>query len=69
MPPITIAALCILVAILLLTAFNNWLPKWFCVHIGWHLAPLQKGFDGCSNTGTCPRCGKSVLQDSQGNWF
>jgi len=22
-----------------------------------------------SFTGECPRCGKSVLQDSQGGWF
>jgi ribosomal protein S27AE len=21
------------------------------------------------NNGTCPRCGKEVMQDSQGNWF
>lgn len=48
---------------------NRWLPKWFCVKLSWHLAPKTHGFDGCSNTGICPRCGKSVLQDSQGNWF
>lgn len=43
--------------------------KWFCEEMGWHLHPLSVGFDGCSQNGTCPRCGKSVLQDSQGNWF
>jgi hypothetical protein len=42
---------------------------WFCEKLGWHRAPTNVGFDGCSRTGTCPRCGKSVLQDSQGNWF
>lgn len=26
-------------------------------------------FDGCSFHATCSRCGKSVMQDSQGNWF
>lgn len=46
--------------------FNN---KWFCEKMGWHLQPLSVGFDGCSLTGNCPRCGKEVLQDSQGNWF
>jgi len=43
--------------------------EWFCTFWGWHRAPGTQGNDGCSNTGTCPVCGKSVLQDSQGNWF
>lgn len=42
---------------------------WFCSFWGWHKAPLKQGFDGCSSNGTCPRCGKFVLQDGQGNWF
>ncbi|MCK5017811.1 MAG: hypothetical protein KAS32_12180 [Candidatus Peribacteraceae bacterium] len=48
---------------------NPILPKWFCKYMGWHLAPKEVGFDGCSNTGKCPRCNESVMQDSQGNWF
>lgn len=47
--------------------FSN--NKWFCNFWGWHKAPKEKGFDGCSFTGKCPRCNKSVLQDGQGNWF
>ena len=43
--------------------------KWFCTFWGWHKAPKSQGFDGCSLNGKCPRCGKEVLQDSQGNWF
>jgi hypothetical protein len=43
--------------------------KWFCNVMGWHKAPETKGFDGCSFNGRCPRCGKRVLMDSQGNWF
>ena len=43
--------------------------KWFCNKMGWHLAPISQGFDGASFNGKCPRCGKSVMQDSQGNWF
>lgn len=43
--------------------------KWFCTFWGWHKAPNKQGFDGCSHNGVCPRCGNSVLQDSQGNWF
>lgn len=27
------------------------------------------GFDGASMGGRCPKCGRRVLQDSQGNWF
>jgi len=49
--------------------FNKYLPKWFCDHMGWHLAPNNQNFDGCSFEGVCPRCKKKVLQDSQGNWF
>ena len=68
-----ILAMCIgggLLFILVLLAFlNTWLSRWFCDHMGWHLAPKSQGFDGCSSTGRCPRCGKGVLQDSQGNWF
>jgi hypothetical protein len=48
---------------------NRFLPKWFCTHLGWHQEPKSIGFDGVSLTGICPRCEKSVLQDSQGNWF
>lgn len=43
--------------------------KFLCEKLGWHKAPLIQGFDGCSSTGICPRCGVYVLQDSQGNWF
>lgn len=42
---------------------------WFCRVLDSHKQPLEIGFDGCSMTGRCPRCGKRVLQDSQGNWF
>ena len=53
----------------LLAVFNRHLPKWFCRYLGWHLQPRQERWDGCSFSGVCPRCGKFVLQDSQGNWF
>jgi hypothetical protein len=64
---IILLVLCIIM--LILTVINNWLPKWFCEKMGWHIAPTIQGFDGCSFNGNCPRCGKRVLQDSQGNWF
>ena len=48
---------------------NRHLSVWFCDKMGWHLPPIAQGFDGCSFTGKCPRCGNDVLQDSQGNWF
>lgn len=58
-----LSVLYILVSILLaLVLFNKHLPVWFCHKMGWHLAPT-------SFTGRCSRCGKKVLQDSQGNWF
>jgi len=66
---IAIPALIVMTIAVLLAVFNNHLPKWFCDHMGWHLAPGSQGFDGCSSTGECPRCSKKVMQDSQGNWF
>lgn len=43
---------------------------WACDSFwGEHKAPSETGFDGCSATGKCSRCGKGVLQDSQGGWF
>lgn len=45
----------------------NW--KWLCKNAGWHQSPKKMGFDGCSLNGSCPRCGKDVMQDSQGNWY
>ena len=41
---------------------------WFCTFWGWHKAPHSQGFDGCSCTGNCPRCGADVLQDGPGKW-
>ena len=61
--------LVLMLALVLSAVFNKYLPKWACDKMGWHLAPAAQGFDGCSLNGTCPRCGKGVLQDSQGNWF
>lgn len=59
--------LVIVIPCVLIDRFSNSL--WFCKFWGWHKAPEEQGSDGCSNTGTCPRCGAYVLQDSQGNWF
>ena len=52
-----------------LAMLNPWLGRWACTYLGWHRAPTNRGFDGASFTGVCPRCGKHVLLDSQGNWF
>ena len=66
---IAIMLLCVGCVAVICAIFNQYLPKWFCIKMGWHLRPNSIGFDGCSNMGTCPRCDKFVLQDSQGNWF
>ena len=48
----------------------GWFPSFYHDILGWHDGKGSSvGFDGCSATGTCSKCGKSVLQDSQGNWF
>lgn len=59
----------VLITALLLALVNHHLPIWFCDHMGWHFPGNTQGFDGCSFTSTCARCGKKILQDSQGNWF
>ena len=66
---IAFIALFFCIAGVLSAAFNRFLPKWFCDVMGWHVQPKKLGFDGCSLNGVCSRCGKPVMQDSQGNWF
>lgn len=51
----------------IISKFSN--QKWFCTAMGWHKAPITQKFDGCSFYGKCPRCKRTVIQDSQGNWF
>jgi len=46
---------------LLRVVFHDWM--------GWHNGKGKRSFDGCSVHSTCSICGKSVMQDSQGNWF
>lgn len=59
-----------MLATLMALAFcNPRLGKWACSLLGWHLPPENPRSDGTVSYGICPRCGKSVLQDSQGNWF
>ena len=59
--------LVVLFALLIANMFSN--STFFCDVMGWHRMPKNVGFDGCSHAGVCPRCGKEVLQDSNGDWF
>lgn len=63
-----VIALLLLIPVFL-ALFNRWLPKWACTRIGWHLKPKDVTVAGINSKGTCPRCGASVMLDSQGNWF
>jgi hypothetical protein len=67
----TIAFLVFLFVMVVLGFVHQFFKKttWFCSFMGWHLEPENKGFNGCSMNGVCPRCGNKVLLDSQGNWF
>jgi hypothetical protein len=66
--PIVLGALIvILFGMMIINVFSK--STWFCIKMGWHRTPIRIGFDGMSRNGECPRCGKSVMQDSQGNWF
>jgi len=41
-----------------------------CDTFGWHNGSGgTRSFDGCSVHAVCSKCGKEVMQDSQGNWF
>ena len=68
-PSIAWAVIVVCCSLLSLVVLNRFLGTWACRIMGWHLAPKQQSFDGCSFEGQCPRCGKKVRQDSQGNWF
>jgi hypothetical protein len=60
----------VLVAMILLALLNKKIKsKWFCTALGWHWTPRKGLSDGCSMHDTCERCGASIMQDSQGNWF
>lgn len=38
--------------------------------MGWHLPSDEpQKFDMCNIHAKCKICGKSIMQDSQGNWF
>ena len=61
------ALLFMVVPCCVLDRFSN--SRWYCTFWGWHKAPEEQSFDGCSVTGKCGRCGHPVMKDSQGNWF
>ena len=61
--------LVLLVLVIGAALFNRYLPRWFCDKLAWHMQGTELAFDGCSMQSVCPRCGKQVMQDSQGNWF
>lgn len=39
-----------------------------CDILDWH-SPKEIGFNGVNFCSYCKRCGRRILQDSQGNWF
>lgn len=41
----------------------------FWCKLGWHKVKRIISFDGCSIHAICMRCGKELMQDSQGGWF
>jgi len=59
-------------SLLIVATFNKLLPKKIgCEFFAWHYVndDEKPDFDGVSFKAKCSRCGKEVLQDSQGNWF
>lgn len=72
---IVLVALISIIALmfLLLSLYEDhgFMKKLFHDKLGYH-TPGRDGtlwYDGCSNHSKCKYCGKSIIQDSQGNWF
>ncbi len=43
---------------------------WVCDLAGTHFPSIGvSSFDGGSSHSECKKCGKEIMQDSQGNWF
>jgi len=40
-----------------------------CDWLDWHKPTPITWWDGASRGSLCLRCGRTILQDSQGNWF
>jgi len=66
----------LLVPLVIMILDRTVLPmKWTCRVFGWHngngTAPDYHPNDvlRVNLTSTCSKCGKEVMQDSQGNWF
>ena len=65
-----VALLLVIIVLWALCLFNNWLPRWFCDHFPyWHIKPKEIRMEGVNAKGKCPRCGRDVMSDSQGNWY
>lgn len=43
--------------------------SFMCNILGWHSPKTIIVFDGCSLLSKCKHCKRTILQDSQGNWF
>lgn len=70
-----VCAVIIVGGIVLFVAKVIFPTKWACKHLGWHDGEGEdKHFKegdtlGVNLSSTCSKCGASVIQDSQGNWF
>lgn len=47
----------------------GWFRRFLHNFMGWHEPCDRMGFDGISFTSVCKYCGKSILMDSNGDWF
>jgi len=68
--PIIFLLLIAVPPILLILIDKIWKTHYSCRWYGWHNGKSGSiSFDGCSVHAICSKCGKEVMQDSQGNWF
>lgn len=68
--PFGVMAACLVLPFALCVVDGLFKTQLSCDTFAWHNGNgAPQSFDGCSMHAVCGKCGKKVMQDSQGNWF
>jgi hypothetical protein len=66
---LSIAVVLFMLILLFLGVLNNFSSNtWFCRVLHKHKTPNIEYFNGEAFTGICPRCKKSIVRTSNGDW-
>ena len=67
---VVITAIMVISGVVYLISKGKIFKQFYHDTMQWHLPSNEpQEFDGCSIHTKCKICGKSIMQDSQGNWF